>query len=265
MTEQQIACALTIAGSDSGGGAGIQADLKAMTAAGVHGCTVITALTAQNTVGVEGIEPLDPEFVALQIETTIEDIPPAATKTGMLFDTEIIEKVAGYCDQLGRLVVDPVMVAESGDLLLADEAERTMARYLLPKVDLVTPNFPEARRIGQALQLPVYDEPRQLGQAIACRLGHPDVLLKGGHLDEKEANDYLFDSDGEVSIFSAPRLDTGNTHGTGCAYSALITALLARGEDMHSAISMAKDKLTTAMQNGYKPGAGPGTLNFLDI
>lgn len=260
---EQVATALTIAGSDSGGGAGLQADLKAMTASGVHCCTVVTALTAQNTVGVRGIEPVSSEFVGRQIEAVVEDISPAATKTGMLFNAEIIETVAGYREQLGRVVVDPVMVAESGDSLLAVEAEKALARYLLPEADLVTPNYPEALRIADALQIPRYDEPRELAQAIACRLGQPQVLLKGGHMDEKEANDYLFDSDGEIEIFSAPRLETVNTHGTGCAYSSLITAQLARGRDVSTAIGEAKNQLTEAIKSGYQPGEGAGTLNFL--
>lgn len=259
---EEVTSALTIAGSDSGGGAGIQADLKAINSVGVHGCTVLTALTAQNTEGVEGIEAVTPDFVAAQIEAVVNDIQPTATKTGMLFETEIIETVAGYTDRLGRIVVDPVMVAESGDPLLTDEAEKTMARQLLPEVDLVTPNLSEARRIGRALQLPDYDEPRELAQGIACRLGRPDVLLKGGHLQETEANDYLFDSEGEVEIFSSPRLDTDNTHGTGCVYSALITAYLARGEQISPAVGRAKENLVAALEDGYKPGAGAGTLNF---
>ncbi len=234
-----------------------------MTSAGVHCCTVITALTAQNTVGVEGIKTVAPNFIGRQIEAVVDDIRPAATKTGMLFNTEIIKMVASYVDRLGRVVVDPVMVAESGDSLLAAEAEKALARYLLPEVDLVTPNYPEAQRIGKALQLPDYDNPRELAQAIACRLGRPDVLLKGGHLDEKEANDYLFDSEGEVEIFSSPRLKTDNTHGTGCAYSALITAWLAREESISSAVGEAKKRLAVALENGYKPGGGAGTLNFL--
>ncbi|MFP4687104.1 MAG: bifunctional hydroxymethylpyrimidine kinase/phosphomethylpyrimidine kinase [bacterium] len=255
--------ALTIAGSDSGGGAGIQADLKAFNSCGVHGCSVITVLTAQNSRGVDAIQPAPPGFVDQQIETILSDFSVAATKTGMLFNKKIIEVVVDWSSELDNLVVDPVMVATSGDSLLAPEAEHILVKELLPRADLITPNLPEARKIAAVLELPDYTEIVDLARAIACRLGNPAVLLKGGHLVARQAVDYLAFKDGVTEKFTAVRVKTENTHGSGCGYSALIAAGLARELPLAEAIGAAKKDLTARIKNSYKPGRGPGTLNWL--
>ena len=254
--------ALTIAGSDSGGGAGIQADLKAMTHAGVHGCTAMTALTAQNSLGVNGIDPVEPEFVAEQIEAVVEDFDVQATKTGMLFSAPIIRTVFTYADRLGQIVVDPVMVAESGDPLLEPEAEQAIAESLMPVADLVTPNWPEAQRLAATLHLDVDESPGAMARALAAETG-THLLVKGGHTEDDESVDRLARPDGSNEAFRAEHLDTDNTHGSGCAYSSLIASNLAHGEDLTGAIEDAKKTLTDALRNGYAAGEGAGTLNFL--
>jgi hydroxymethylpyrimidine kinase/phosphomethylpyrimidine kinase len=254
--------ALTIAGSDSGGGAGIQADLKAMTHAGVHGCTAMTALTAQNSLGVNGIDPVEPEFVAEQIEAVVEDFDVRATKTGMLFSAPIIRTVFTYADRLGQIVVDPVMVAESGDPLLEPEAEQAIAESLMPVADLVTPNWPEAQRLAATLHLDVDESPGAMARALAAETG-THLLVKGGHTEDDESVDRLARPDGSTETFRAERLDTDNTHGSGCAYSSLIASKLAHGEDLTGAIENAKETLTEALRTGYGAGEGAGTLNFL--
>lgn len=256
--------ALTVAGSDSGGGAGIQADLKAMASVGVHGCSVITALTAQNTRGVKGVHPIPAEFIVRQIEAVTEDFEVNATKTGMLFNESIIEAVIDQRPQLGRLVVDPVMVAESGDPLLEAEAETILAKKLLPLSDVVTPNAPEARRLADTLGVKEVDDPLTLGRNLAGALEGPVVLLKGGHLEDTRAVDRLISKEGDVEEFSSPRLETNNTHGSGCAFSSLITAKLAGETDLREAVRLSKKELTRALRTGYAPGEGAGTLNFLD-
>lgn len=234
-----------------------------MSHAGVHGCTAITALTAQNSRGVNGIEPVDPEFVAAQIEAVVDDFDVRSTKTGMLFSAPIIRTIFTYADRLGHVVVDPVMVAESGDPLLEPEAERAIAESLMPVADLVTPNWPEARRLVETLKLDVEDDPGAVARSLADETGTA-VLVKGGHTGEDESVDRLARSDGSTETFEAERLDTNNTHGAGCAYSSLIASHLAHGSELTDAVAEAKETVTEALRTGYAPGEGPGTLNFIN-
>jgi hydroxymethylpyrimidine/phosphomethylpyrimidine kinase len=254
--------ALTIAGSDSGGGAGIQADLKAFNSIGVHGCSAVTVLTAQNSRGVDALHAAPAGFVEQQINTVLSDFEVTAAKTGMLFNSAIIKTVARLAGRLENLVVDPVMVATSGDSLLAEEAEKILVDELLPLAGIVTPNLAEAEKIASVLELPDYGEPEELAQALACRLGGPNVLLKGGHLPAGAATDYLASPSGGVKEYSVKRIETNNTHGTGCSYSALIAGYLARGTGLYEAVGRSKEDLTEAIKKGYKPGQGAGTLNF---
>lgn len=260
---EEPAVALSIAGSDSGGGAGIQADLKAMTHRGVHGCTALTALTAQNSTGVQDIHPVPAEFLREQIQSVTSDFEVAATKTGMLFNGGNIEVVAEEAGQLGSLVVDPVMVAESGDPLMEPEAERTLVEDLLPRADLVTPNWTEAEQIAKRLGVSLSQSPGELGRSVAEALEGPGVLVKGGHLDEDRAVDRLVFPDGTEREYVAERIDTINTHGSGCVYSSLIAAELARDSDLADAIETAKEILTETLRDSYATGSGPGTLNML--
>lgn len=255
--------ALSVAGSDSGGGAGIQADLKAFSRIGVHGTTAITALTAQNSRGVRGVHPVPADFVEEQIEAVIEDVEVRAAKTGMLHNAGVIEVVAGRADALEPLVVDPVMVAETGDPLLEPRAEGTLVDRLLPEATLLTPNLREARRIARRLDLEEELEPAALAGALARRLEGPAVLVTGGHRKGSRAIDVLGEPDGSRREFSSPRLDTDNTHGSGCVFSALIAGWLARGRDLPAAVEAAKSVLAGALRDGYAPGRGSGTLNLL--
>lgn len=255
----RIPRALTIAGSDSGGGAGIQADLKTFEALGVYGMSAITAVTAQNTVGVSGVQDLPPDFVAAQIEAVVSDIGVDAVKVGMLSNAAIIDAVA---DTLGGylipyLVVDPVMVAKSGDRLLQEAACDALKTRLLPMATVVTPNAPEAAVLAG---LAVEDE-ESLKQAAAIihGLGPRYVLVKGGHLPTPEAVDWLFDG-GTFRAFPAPRHDTPNTHGTGCTFSSAIAAYLALGFGVPEAVAAAKAYVTGAIERSLALGHGHGPL-----
>lgn len=253
---------LTIAGSDSGGGAGIEADLKTMTALGCFGMAAITAITAQNTCGVFGIHDVPPEEVARQIDVVLEDIGADAAKTGMLSSAPIIHAVADALRRrpVEKLVVDPVMVAKSGDALLREDARDALMTALLPLAYMVTPNVPEAEVLSG---LPISNAASM--RAAADRilaLGPRHVLLKGGHLEGPEANDWLFGGD-EVYSFSAPRIDTKNTHGTGCTFSAAIACHLARGASAQDAVARAKEYLSGAIRHSFPLGAGHGPLNHM--
>jgi len=234
------AIALTIAGSDSSGGAGIQADLKTFAALGVYGASAITALTAQNTQGVEAVLVVPPDFVARQIRVVARDLKVAAVKIGMLATSEVIEAVAGALETLPGVpvVLDPVMVAASGDVLLDEDAIETLRTVLLPRADLITPNLPEAAKLlGRAMS----------GQAAALRrLGAKAVLIKGGHAEGGQAVDILIDEAGELRL-EAPRIKTSNTHGTGCTLSSAIAAELAKGASLRDAVSNAKAYVTAAI------------------
>ena len=257
------AIALTVAGSDSGGGAGIQADLKTFSALGVYGCSAITALTAQNTRGVTGIFPVDAAFVAAQIDAVFADLAVDAVKIGMLDRPEVIAAVA---DRLRHwqprwIVLDPVMVAKSGDRLLREEAVAALREELLPLADLVTPNLPEAAvLLGEA---PVRERARMGNLAARIQgLGARNVLLKGGHLAGEDSPDLLLHG-GEHIWLEAPRIATPNTHGTGCTLSSAIAALLARRRPLPQAVAEAKEYLTKAIAaaDRLRVGGGRGPVH----
>ena len=251
--------ALTIAGSDSGGGAGIQADLKTFAALGVYGSSAITALTAQNTLGVQGVYPVDPEFVGQQIDSVMSDIGADAAKTGMLFSAEIIQVVALRVRRWGieQLVVDPVMVAKSGDRLLREDAIGALTRELLPLAYIVTPNLGEASVLAG---FEVNSKPAMEQAACAIHaLGARIVVVKGGHLADC-ADDLVYDG-AEMSWLPAEHIDTPHTHGTGCTFSAAIAALLAQGHEPLEAIARAKDYLTAALRAAQPIGAGHSPVN----
>jgi len=253
-SKMSLPVALTIAGSDNSAGAGAQADLKTMSALGVYGITAITCIVAEVPGKVSRIQPVEAAIVAEQIRLSWEAFPVAALKTGMLFSPEIIETV---CDEIQThmaenqprpfLVVDPVMVASSGDALLSRNAVQTYCERLFPLADLITPNLDEAstllgRKIGTLTEM------RAVGAELVQRFGTA-LLLKGGHLRDREAVDLLFEKSGLVHEFSAPFVRDVETHGTGCAYSAAITAHLARGATLVESVSRAKEFVTTAVKN----------------
>lgn len=253
--------AVTIAGSDSGGGAGIQADLKTFSALGVYGASVITALTAQNTEGVQGIHDVPVVFIRQQMTSVFTDLPVTAVKIGMLSQARIIESVAAGLDQAEapNVVLDPVMVATSGDRLLSIDAVVALRDILMPRALLVTPNLHEAAVLtGEALASNE-DEMRAQGEALLAK-GAQAVLVKGGHGDGRESVDLLVEPVG-VTRFTAARIETRNTHGTGCTLSAAIAAGLARGLDLHDAVGRAKTYLTAALAAADRlrigQGAGP--------
>lgn len=254
--------ALTIAGSDSGGGAGIQADLKTFSALGVYGASVITAVTAQNTCTVSGIEVLPPAFIALQLETVLEDIGSDAAKTGMLATAAVIHAVAGVLAHrpIEKLVIDPVMVAKSGDALLDPEACGALIEELLPLAYMVTPNVPEAEILSR-IAITSIDGMRAAGEKIFA-LGPRHVLMKGGHLDGEKVMDLLFDGK-NWTTFEAERINTRNTHGTGCTYAAAIAAFLARGLSAEDAVSEARDYVQGAIRAALDIGKGHGPLNHI--
>ncbi|MCX7632495.1 MAG: bifunctional hydroxymethylpyrimidine kinase/phosphomethylpyrimidine kinase [Turneriella sp.] len=257
-----IPVALTIAGSDSGGGAGIQADLKTFAALGVFGTSAITAITAQNTVGVEAVQVLPPEMVVAQIRAVAGDLPVAAAKTGMLAEAAIIEAVASIVRELklGPLVVDPVMVAKSGHRLLAPDAELALRKILIPVAFLITPNIPEAEVLtGMTIANP---EAMKTAAQKLFELGSNHVLIKGGHLRQGEAIDFLYDGQ-NFQEFRSPRIATRSTHGTGCTLSAAITAYLAQGVALPEACAKAKSYLTGALQHAIPLGSGHGPVNHL--
>jgi hydroxymethylpyrimidine/phosphomethylpyrimidine kinase len=253
-----IANVLTIAGSDSGGGAGIQADLKTFSALRTFGLSAITALTAQNTQGVFGIHDVPPAFVGAQLDAVFADIEIKAVKIGMLSRPEVIEVVADALvrHRARRVVLDPVMVAKGGDRLLGLDAIATLRDRLLPLATVITPNLPEA---GVLLdQPPPGDQHGMVGAARALRhLGPHAVLLKGGHLEGPESVDVL-DDGAEPLVLSAQRIVTRNTHGTGCTLSSAIAALLARGFDLRAAVREAKAWLTAAIAAGDRLAVGHG-------
>ncbi len=247
---------LTIAGSDSGGGAGIQADLKVITVLGGFGTSVITALTAQNTTGVQGVHPVPVPFVEQQMDSILSDIGTDSAKTGMLATPEIVEAVADRIRHYGvsPLVVDPVMVAKSGDSLLAGDAIEALKTILLPLAFVATPNLPEAAVL---CGFPVSDPESMKEAAAKIRdLGPKYVLIKGGHL-KGPALDILYDGK-TFETYEAPRLNKRNTHGTGCTFSAALAAYLAMGSDIRKAVSEAKTFITRAIDSGVDVGRGCG-------
>jgi hydroxymethylpyrimidine/phosphomethylpyrimidine kinase len=252
-SEPRIPRALTIAGSDSGAGAGIQADLKTFAALGVYGLSAITAVTAQNTLGVRAVEELPPAIVEAQIDAVMEDIGADAAKTGMLASPAILEAVAGRIRKWGlRVVVDPVMVAKGGDSLLRPEAIATLRTVLLPLAEVVTPNLPEAEVLIER-SISSLEEMRQAAREIQA-LGPRTVVVKGGHRTA-EPVDVFFDGERFVEL-RGERIETPHTHGTGCTFSAAIAAYLARGRSVEEAVRGAKDYITEAIR--HAPGIGHG-------
>ncbi|GGD55548.1 bifunctional hydroxymethylpyrimidine kinase/phosphomethylpyrimidine kinase [Paenibacillus nasutitermitis] len=258
----KIGKALTIAGSDSGGGAGIQADIKTFQELGVYGMSAITAVTAQNTLGVQGVYPMSVEAVARQLDSIGTDLRPDALKTGMLFSGELIKAVAGKVKQYGwqHLVVDPVMVAKGGSQLLKAEAVDTMISHLIPLATVVTPNIPEAEALT-GIRISSRLDKMKAARAI-CQMGARYAVIKGGHEegDERQAVD-LF-SDGEwYEEYAGPRIDTRHTHGTGCTFSAAIAAELAQGKPIREAVRIAKAYIQAAISHSLHIGGGSGPTN----
>ena len=255
---------LTIAGSDSGGGAGIQADLKTIAANRCYGMSVITALTAQNTLGVTAIHAVPVDFVAAQMDAVLSDIGADAIKIGMLFSPELIRTVADGLRRHGakNIVLDPVMVAQSGDKLLQDEAVAAIKEHLIPLADLITPNLPEASVL---LDREITSEADLSAAATdLAAMGAGNVLIKGGHLESENSDDCLYLGDeGRLVTLAGERVVTRNNHGTGCTLSSAIAAYLARGEDMETAVRLGKDYITGAIQAGaaYEIGRGNGPVH----
>jgi len=251
---QSIRKALTIAGSDSGAGAGIQADLKTFAAHGVYGTSAITAITAQNTVRVSAVAALSPRLVAAQIDAIIDDIGAHAVKTGMLANAAIIDLVARKIAEhrLKNIVVDPVMVATSGDLLIRQNAVAVLRTKLIPLATVVTPNIPEAE-VLTGMTLRSAADIREAAQRIV-KMGAQTVIVKGGHL-KGPAVDLFFDGK-QFTPLNAPRIRTENTHGTGCTLSAAIAANLAKGQKVAAAVANAKRYITDALRHSYRIGSG---------
>ncbi|SMX51235.1 bifunctional hydroxymethylpyrimidine kinase/phosphomethylpyrimidine kinase [Actibacterium lipolyticum] len=255
-----VSIALTIAGSDSGGGAGIQADLKAFSALGVYGCSVITAVTAQNTRDVTAVHPIPTDVIAAQIDAVLSDIDVAAIKIGMLGMPDVIETVAEALQSFdGPIVLDPVMIAKSGAALLPQEATAALREVLLPRATVLTPNIPEAARLLDADEQLTDEGLKQQGRALfAC--GPQAVLMKGGHGAGGTCTDWLMTADSEQSLQSE-RIDTKNTHGTGCSYSSGIAAGLAKGQSVaaatHAAHGWLHDAIRRADQLNVGSGHGP--------
>ena len=255
---------LTIAGSDSGGGAGIQADLKTYSALGCYGMSVVTALTAQNTTGVTGIHAVPPPFVAQQIAAVMDDIGVDAVKIGMLYSAELIESVAKSLTSYGvdTIVLDPVMVAQSGDKLLQDEAIEALKGILIPMATVITPNLPEAEvLLGQNID--TLESIQKAAKSLA-ELGSKSVLIKGGHMETSESSDVLYiKADKQFVVLPDQRVQTPNIHGTGCTLSSAIAAHLAKGFDIEQAVRKAKDYIAKAIRAGaaYRIGKGSGPVH----
>ncbi|SMF86684.1 hydroxymethylpyrimidine/phosphomethylpyrimidine kinase [Azospirillum oryzae] len=254
---------LIVAGSDSGGGAGIQADIKAVSALGAYAMTAIAALTAQNTTGVYGVVPVDPAFVALQMKLVLEDIGADAVKIGMLANAPVIEAVAAEYEERAvnvPLVLDPVMIAKSGHHLLDPDAVLTLRRRLLPLAEVVTPNLPEAEALTD---LPIRDlDDMRRAAELMLSFGPKSVLLKGGHLEDDTLYDLLLTEEGET-VFEGRRVHTPHTHGTGCTLSSAIAAGLAQGMTTRDAVARARRYVETAILTAPGLGHGHGPLNHL--
>jgi hydroxymethylpyrimidine/phosphomethylpyrimidine kinase len=255
----RVARAMTIAGSDSGGGAGVQADLKSFAAMGVYGTSVLTAITAQNTLAVTDVMELPVSLIESQIDAVVSDIGTDAVKTGMLSSAAIIEAVAGKIKEHGlvNLVVDPVMVAKSGDKLLQDEAVQVLRDVLVPLATLVTPNIPEAEALT-GRRIADVDEAREAAINIVG-MGAKAVVVKGGHL-AGPASDIFYDGE-EFRVFTAQRISSTSTHGTGCTFASATAAGLARGMSLRDSVSQAKKYVTEAIRRSFPMGRGHGPLN----
>ena len=259
MVGSRVGTAMTIAGSDSGGGAGIQADLKTFAALGVYGTSALTAITAQNTVGVTGVQEISTEIIAAQIEAVLTDIGADAVKTGMLASSAIVEVVSRQLKtfRVTELVVDPVMVAKSGDSLLRQDAVEALRTLLVPLARVVTPNIPEAE-VLTGVDIVSDDDMRRAAESIVS-MGAGSVVVKGGHRDGP-ATDLFYDGD-RFQEFTAPRIDTKNTHGTGCTFASALAAGLAKGLPLLEAVAQAKEFVTAAIGRSFPIGRGHGPLN----
>mgnify|MGYP000011278950 FL=1 len=251
-------CALTIAGSDSCGGAGVQADIKTMSALGVYAASAITAVTVQNTQGVQAIQVIEPEIVAGQIKAVMDDIQPNTVKIGMVNDKATIQTIADTLKLYPgtTLVVDPVMVSTSGSMLMQQDALDVFCRQLLPMANLLTPNIPEASVLSHT-SIQTADDMDQAALRILS-LGCEAVLIKGGHLEGDRKIDKLYLADGRTEVYEHATIETRNTHGTGCTLSSAIASFLARGLDMCQAIAQAKDYLSQAIEAGKDVVIGKG-------
>lgn len=260
MKKKIIPVALTIAGSDSGGGAGIQADLKTFAAMGVHGASAITSITAQNTYEVRAIHDIPPEIIVSQIEAVADDLGVDAAKTGMLSNKYIIEAVAKTVDRYGfPLVVDPVMIAKSGAKLLKDDAIEVLIKELIPRACVITPNKPEAERIT-GIKIRSLDDARKAARVIVEEYGAKAAVVKGGHIGGEYSIDILY-FNGRFYEYSSRRILRNTTHGTGCSFSAAITAGLAKGRSVPEAVEVAKKFITMAIEYGLEIGCGHGPVN----
>ena len=261
---QSTPIVLTIAGSDSGGGAGIQADIKAISATGSYACSAITAITAQNTLGVSAIFPIPLEHVEKQLDAVFSDLNVTAVKIGMLADSDIIKVVAAKIKQYKPkfLVVDPVMVATSGDLLLQESAISTLKSELLPLADLITPNLPEGAALTGAVMPTCEDDMGAMINALR-QLNVNAVLLKGGHLEQDENSNDLLIFQEHFELLTAKRVNTQNTHGTGCTLSAAIASYLAQGHDVLTAVKLGKQYISNAIAHADELdiGGGHGPVN----
>lgn len=256
--------AMTIAGSDSGGGAGIQADLKTFASLGVYGTSVITALTAQNGLGVTGIHAPSPEFVVQQLKAVLDGFPICAAKTGMLFSAEIIDALVHELKQVDfPLVVDPVCVSTSGHALIEDDAVEIMKEKLFPLAALITPNRPETE-VLTGIKLTDEKSIDEAGKKLLS-MGAKSVLIKGGHFEEKPilVTDWFFDEKGNKEALRQPHVETQNSHGTGCTLSAAIAAYLAKKQPLVIAVKKAQEFLNCALRNSYAPGKGIGPVHHL--
>ncbi|MEM3714454.1 MAG: bifunctional hydroxymethylpyrimidine kinase/phosphomethylpyrimidine kinase [Thermoprotei archaeon] len=260
MNSHKVPVALTIAGSDSGGGAGIQADLKTFAALGVHGTSAITAITAQNTYSVIGVQEISTEIIEKQIDAVAQDMGIDAAKTGMLSSTPIILAVSKSVRRYAfPLVVDPVMVAKSGAQLLKDDAIETLIKELIPLATVVTPNTPEVEKLI-GIKVKDIDDAKKAAKMIVNNYGAKASVVKGGHLDWDESVDVLY-YDGIFKELRAPKINTKNTHGTGCSFSAAIAAELAKGNDIITSVEIAKRFITNAIFHGLSIGKGHGPVN----
>jgi hydroxymethylpyrimidine/phosphomethylpyrimidine kinase len=259
MATNRIPTALTIAGSDSGGGAGIQADLKTFAALGVYGTSVLTAITAQNTIGVFGVHEIPTDIIFAQMEAVCTDIGADAVKIGMLSSSAIVEVVSRELQRhrVDTLVVDPVMVAKSGDPLLQEDAVDALRALLVPLAAVVTPNLPEAEALT-GVKITTDDDMRRAAERI-IQMGARSVVVKGGHR-EGPATDLFYDGT-LFQEFSAPRVDTKNTHGTGCTFASAIAAGLAKGMSVIESVAQAKEYVTEAIRRSFPIGRGHGPLN----
>ncbi|SEQ50223.1 bifunctional hydroxymethylpyrimidine kinase/phosphomethylpyrimidine kinase [Piscibacillus halophilus] len=259
----KLSSALTIAGTDPSGGAGIQADLKTFQELKTYGMSVITSVVAQNTTGVQNVQHLPVEFIEEQLQSVVSDMPVHAFKTGMIATKDMMQVIRKQMiEQNLPYVMDPVMVATSGDVLIVEEARGYLRDQLVPLATIVTPNIPEAEFLT-GLEIQNFDDMKRAAKVIVHDLGATSALIKGGHL-EGDATDWLYDGN-DFHTFAADRIDTTSTHGTGCTYSAAITAYLGKGYELVEAVGLAKKFITAALKHAYQIGHGNGPTNHWGI